>query len=443
MSFDPAHLSQQLAQLPPARRYWVAYSGGCDSHVLLHALAQLRAQLGVTLHAVHVNHGLSKQADDWSHHCSEVCQKLDVPFVDISVNANASAGQSPEEAARLARYAALANVMEPGDGLLLAHHQDDQAETVMLQLLRGSGVRGLSAMPLHAPFGAGWLGRPLLVFSRASLGHYADSQGLEWIDDPSNFDTDFDRNFLRQDVLPRLKGRWPAADKTLARVAAHQAEAAELLGELAAQDYGHLQGEVEGTLSVVALRSLPVSRLRNVLRYWLNTIIGLPMPDARHLNRIIDEVLPAAADATPLVSWAGCEVRRFNERLYAFETVGIHRSDTIYAWDLQQPVRLASLGCELQPAKNTGKGLRASLAGRDDITIRFRQGGERCRPAGRGHTHQLKKLFQEWQVPPWLRERVPLIYVGNEIAEVVGYCVCEPFQAHAQEAGILITEVHT
>jgi tRNA(Ile)-lysidine synthase len=434
MSFTPAQLLDQLAQLPPARRYWVAYSGGCDSTVLLHALAALRDQLPVELRALHVNHNLHEAAPTWAAHCHAVCEALAIPLYEVNVDARGTKGESPEAAARAARYRIFSDVLAAGDGLLLAHHRDDQAETLLLQLLRGSGPRGLAAMPSHRPQGAGWLGRPLLAFSRQALCQYAEAEGLHWIDDPSNFDTEFDRNYLRQRVMPLLRERWPAGTSTLARAAGLQVEAAELLHQFAEEDWQYTAGPQADTLQIEALTQLTPERQRNLLRYWIDTVNNLPLPDQQRLTRILAEVIPAAEDAQPCIRWPGGQVRRFAGLLYLLAEDPLPVSSPL-AWNLYDKLELAD-GRVLTVCAATGEGLQVGLQANATLSVRFRQGGEVCRPAGRGHQHELKKLFQEWGVPPWERQRVPLLYVGEEIAAVVGYCVCEPYHAHKQEAGL-------
>jgi tRNA(Ile)-lysidine synthase len=434
MSFTPAQLLDQLAQLPPARRYWVAYSGGCDSTVLLHALATLRDELPVELRALHVNHNLHEAAPEWAAHCHAVSEALGIPLYEVNVDARASKGESPEAAARAARYHIFHEVLAAGDGLLLAHHRDDQAETLLLQLLRGSGPRGLAAMPSHRPLGAGWLGRPLLGFSRRVLCQYADAEGLQWIDDPSNFDTEFDRNFLRQHVMPLLQQRWPAGASTLARTAGLQAEAAELLHQLAEEDWQDTAGPHTGSLRIEALLQLTPERQRNLLRYWIDSVNHLPLPDQQRLGRILIEVIPAAKDAQPCISWPGGQVRRYAGLLYLLAADPQPVSGPL-DWDLCNDLQLAD-GRVLTVVAVSGEGLQAGLQSNKTLSVRFRQGGEMCRPVGRGHHHELKKLFQEWGVPPWERARVPLLYVGEELAAVAGYCVCEPYHAHKQQAGL-------
>ena len=436
MPFTPANLLQSLAQFPATRRYWIAFSGGCDSHVLLHAMTLLRSQQpDIEIHAVHINHGLQQQAAQWQEHCQSVCDALEIPLKLISVDARPIKGQSQEEVARDARYTAFEGLIQKDDGLLLAHHQDDQAETLLLQLFRGAGLKGMAAMPSYAKFSQGWLGRPLLGFSRAELQTYAEQHALRWINDPSNRDQGFDRNFLRHSIMPVLRERWPSVAATLNRSSTHLAEGAELLQQLAQQDWQGLQ-RTDRRLDVSALRAMDAGRLRNLLRYWLVEECGLRCPDTKHLNRILHEVLPAGPDSNPVVSWAGGEVRRYRGLLYALEPQPTDTQNRAWAWDGQQSLSLNNQQLVSHIAE--GQGLSLDIRNQP-ITIRYRQGGEVCKPVGRGHHHRLKKLFQEWGVPPWQRPNIPLIYAGEEIAQVVGYCICEPFQTAARKAGIVVS----
>ncbi len=436
MSFTAAFLKENLSQFLDAETLWVAYSGGCDSHVLLHALVSLRSEISPQIKAVHINHGLSPFANEWEEHCQQICEKLAVPYIAMSVDAREK-NKSPEEAARNARYAEWKKMLNKNEVLLLAHHQDDQAETVLIQLLRGSGVKGLAAMPLKQDFSQGLLCRPMLNFIREEIQSYAVEHDLNWIDDPSNFDTDFDRNFLRHEVVPLLETRWPALKKTLSRTASHQADANQLLTELAFQDWHHVHESNQ--VKITALVKLSEKRQRNVLRYWIANICELTLPDTIHLQRIIDEVLTAADDATPEVIWRGGEVRRFQGLLYAQEKQVVPDSDTHLLWsDLSRPLEIIKGGLALSVKAVVGEGLSQEKLKNCEITVRFRQGGETCRPAGRGNTQQLKKLFQEWQVPPWKRAGIPLIYVDGQLAEVVGFCRSEEYVAHEGEPGWLI-----
>lgn len=434
MSFTPELLQQNINSFSNAKVIWVAYSGGCDSHALLHSLVSLRSEIKSEIKAIHINHGLSPLANEWEEHCRVICEQLDVSYVAIKVNAK-SRNKSPEEAARNARYAEWKELLKKNEVICLAHHQDDQAETVLLQLFRGSGVKGLAAMPAQQNFSQGLLCRPMLGFLREEIQAYALEKNLNWIDDPSNFDTDFDRNFLRHDVVPLLETRWPSLKKILSRTASHQADADQLLTELAFQDWHHVHDNSQ--IKISALLKLSVKRQRNVLRYWIADVCELILPDTVHLQRILDEVLTAVEDANPEVIWRGGEVRRYQGLLYAQKQLIQPDNTTLLPWsNIETPLIYDDR--KLSATASIGTGLSKEKLQNTKITLKFRQGGESCRPIGRGQTHQLKKLFQEWQVPPWLRASIPLIYVDGELAEVVGYCRCEPFAAAEGEPSWLI-----
>ncbi|RJQ47886.1 MAG: tRNA lysidine(34) synthetase TilS [Gammaproteobacteria bacterium] len=436
--FSAAALHDVLRRYPAPRRYWVAYSGGLDSHVLLHAMAQLRPECGVTVHAAHVDHALHPDSAHWAGHCRTVCADLGIPCQTVRVHAKAGPGVSPEAAARRARYQALADLMEPGDYLLTAHHQDDQAETLLLQLLRGAGPHGLAAMPPCAGFSQGRHVRPLLEFSRAALRRYAGEHTLHWIEDPGNINRDFARNTLRHDIMPEINARWPAAAVTLARGARLQAEAAELMDALAGLDLRQVLGAHKNTLSVTRLNALSGARQRNILRYWIKGL-GLPLPDSRHVQRIVRDVLSARPDAVPCVHWRGAEVRRYRDELYAMPPLPAHDASQIIAWDMKQPLILPSGLGTLSCAPDAGGGLKQASCRDALVTVRFRRGGERCKPAGRRETHELKKLLQEADVPPWQRARVPLVYIDGQLAAVAGLWLCAPFQAETGEPGLRIS----
>ncbi|HHO67652.1 MAG TPA: tRNA lysidine(34) synthetase TilS, partial [Gammaproteobacteria bacterium] len=416
-----------IRQLPPARAYWVAFSGGLDSRVLLEMLARNRARLAAPLGAVHVDHGLHAESEQWGEHCRRVCQRLGVDHAALRVDAAAAPGQSPEAAAREARYRALRDWLPADACLLTAQHRDDQAETLLLQLLRGAGPRGLAAMPRQAAFGRGLLLRPLLDVPRQALRDWAERQGLDWIEDPSNADTRYDRNYLRHVVLPALARRWPAAAGTLARAAAHQAEQAELARALADIDLQGCRVAAAEALSVTGLLALPAPRRTNLLRHWV-ALQGLPPPPRRVLARVTPELLACRPDATPCVHWPGAELRRYRDALYLSAPLPPPPAGLRLAWRPAQPLELAAAGGVLSARPVSGGGLDAARFGAR-LEIRFRAGGERLRPAGRSHRHALKKLLQAAGVPAWERERLPLVYADGELVAVPGLCVAEGCQA--------------
>jgi len=408
------YLDGLLAAHPAAHRLVVGYSGGLDSHVLLHLLATHRASWPErSLAAVYVDHRLQAASTAWGEHCARVCRDLDVPFRVLRISARPGPGESPEAAARRARYAALAAELGPDAALLTAHHRDDQAETLLLQLLRGAGPHGLAAMPATARLGRGWLLRPLLDLDRAEVLAYARERGLRWIEDASNADTGFDRNYLRHRILPLLRERWPAANRTLARSARWCAETTAWLDAEAAADLACVVARRPDGLNLSALRELSELRQRNVLRYWFRRL-GLPTPDSRQLWHILHDIPSAGRDRQPCVGWSGGEVRRYRDTLYAMPPLAPHDARQTLIWrastDGWPPLELPGVSW-LRMEEIVGAGLRAEALAGGLLLVRFRQGGERFRPVGRSHGQELKKLLQEAGVPPWERDRLPLVYL--------------------------------
>lgn len=435
VKFTPAYLSDRLRELPPAPRYWVAFSGGLDSTVLLHALARQQTRLGAELRAAHVNHHLNPTSDDWARHCARICAALHVPLDCRSVRVTTAKGESLEAAARNERYAVFRELLREGGMLLLAHQRDDQLETFLLQAFRGAGLRGLAAMPAFAACGSGHLVRPLLAFSRNELRTWAEAEKLAWLEDPSNADIRFDRNYLRQRIVPVIRQRWPSAAETVTRSARHCAETAEMLVAVAAEDWKrHAGGEIS-TLPLHALHELGKARAKNLLRYWLGKL-ALTLPPAHKLERIFSELLPARVDRNPCITWQGAEVRRYHERLYAMAPL----PDPPEGFLLQPgAVRALSPGLgTLRLVATGGAGIRLANCPPPGVRISFRVGGEVCQPAGRAHRRPLKKWLQELEVVPWMRARLPLVYIGDELAAVVGLFVCAPFAAGEDEPGLRI-----
>ncbi len=423
MAFSPERLLAVISSLPPAPRYWVAYSGGLDSQVLLHALSVLRPQLAAEISAIHVDHGLHPDAAAWSDKCERYCHDRNFPLKVVRVKVEPATGESLEAAARDLRYAALAAAIGCGDILFTAHHQDDQAETVLLQLLRGSGPSGLAAMPAITGFACGYHARPLLGFSRRQLASYADEEGISWLEDPSNRDISFDRNFLRQQVIPLLAERWPSMSRTLSRSASHCAEAQHLIDGMAQQDLDKLRDTADSSLNLTLLAELPPPQGRAVLRGWIKGE-GFPLPDTVHLERALVEMVAAREGRNPLVAWQGAELRRFRGRLYISRPLSPLDSGQVLQWDGRSPLELpAGLGRLLIEEGESGIPLQLWESGA--IQVRFRSGGERCSPPGRGHSKSLKKLYQELGVPPWQRQRLPLIFVDDQLVAVgdLHYCI--------------------
>jgi tRNA(Ile)-lysidine synthase len=420
-------------------RLTLGLSGGVDSVVLLHVLAGLQAELAFglafDLSALHVHHGLSPHADAWAEFCAVVCRGLRVPLKVVCVRVDRNSGLGLEAAAREARYRAYADA--DADWIVLAHHGDDQAETLLLNLLRGAGVPGAAAMPesrlLAMSDGlprAGLL-RPLLAVSRAAIEAYAHSHGLSWIEDESNRDTVYRRNFLRADILPRLAMRFPQANASLARAAEHFAEAAELLSELAELDLGAVRlGE---GLSIAGLSGLSSARAKNLLRHWLLKM-GVAMPDARHLSEIYRQLLEAGPDTAVAIrvgrKGQGLDIRRYRGSAYLVPEMP---SPAACLWRGEPELPWA--GGRLHFAQTEGSGIRAERLGNWPVVVRLREGGEHFRPDARRPSRSLKKLLQESAIPPWRRDVLPCLGCGEELVWVAGLGVALAWQCEPGEPG--------
>lgn len=425
-------LQVHLSTLEQAQRVYVGYSGGLDSHVLLHsAVATLGAQRVV---ALHINHQLSEQAGAWAEHCAQVCRALNVALQthDVDVCQQTS---STENTAREARYQVFERTLGEGDILLLAHHQDDQAETVLYRLLRNSGPRGLAGIPLTRAVGRGSLFRPLLALPRSELACYAEDQQLNWIEDPSNTDLIHDRNYLRHQVAPALSQRWPDFAARIAASASLCQQADELNGDLAEIDLNKLgdkQERLGRSIDLSGLVALSPLRQANVLRHWAGLHCQSP-PGYHSVMAVLESVVPAGQDRTPLVVWPDGEWRRFNGRLFLLPGGWREQAPLACEWQPESPLALAD-GSTLSVISTKGPGLK--LLPGEQLQVKFRSGGERCHPAGRVASRSLKKLLQEYQLEPWLRDRVPLIYKhsattdkGEQLVAVGDLWVCEGFTA--------------
>lgn len=399
--------------LDTARHIYIAYSGGLDSHVLLH-LCSHQKKIKKKLTAVYVHHGLQQQADDWVIHCQQQAQRLGVSFKSLHVDARHSE-KSPEEAARDARYQALKALLNENDALLVAQHREDQLETMLLQLFRGAGVQGLSAMAEMSTFGQGVLLRPLLDCSQQALKEYAINHQLDWVEDPSNQCDDFERNFLRNQVVPLLKTHWPSLDKTVARSARHCATAQSLLHELALnllEDAIH----PNDSLAISALLSLNPAKRQLLIRQWF-AHLQLKMPSEAFIERIFREVIDARNGANPELKRKDCSIRRYQGKLYCLkkrETVKLAES---CLWPSEnEMLELPDNGHLKRNIADSG--IPVSLWEKSSVSVRYRNGGEKITlPNRKGH-HLLKKLYQEQGIPPWEREAIPLVYFDDELVGV-------------------------
>ncbi len=425
MTFSIVTLQPHLPQVHGGV-WWIALSGGLDSCVLLHSLAALN--LPVTLHALHINHQISPNANAWQAHCADMCARLNIAFTAVKVDVKNS-GRGIEDAAREARYAVFEQHIKRGDYLLTAHHADDQAETLLLRLIRGTGPRGLAAMAQQRSLGQGTLLRPLLNFSRAELEEYARAQDLTWVNDESNADDHYDRNYLRNQVMPLLRERWPAFAGKWQQTAELCAANEYLIEEFAAQDLvlADFQPALVGTsVSLTYVESLSVARRHNLIRTWLRGQ-GLSTPEQQHLQQIEQQIIGGRQDAETQVTWGDVSLRVYRQRIYALplaDLPSVPDSPVEFAPAITLP---AGFQFGFERLKSSDEPLlNPNLP---NLHIRFRQGGERCRPAGRAHSQTLKRLLQDYDVEPWLRESLPLVYSADELVAVADLWVCEGFQA--------------
>ncbi|QSP94252.1 tRNA lysidine(34) synthetase TilS [Marinobacter salinisoli] len=406
----PDALCCAVRSLPQHSRLWVALSGGLDSMVLLH-LATACHQGRVALAAVHINHQLQANAGEAEALCRAVCEELEVPLEVRRVTVDASCESTPaggiEEAARDARYAEFDQILAPGDLLLMAHHADDQAETVLFRLLRGTGVAGLAGMPVHRPLGRGHLFRPLLAFGRAELERCARAAALSWVEDPSNTDRVFDRNYLRHEVMPGLKSRWPTVIQRVERSAEACAESTFLNQRLAEKQWLEL-GDQQGRVDLAGFRTLSLAEQKNLIRWWVDRQGYAPLT-VSGWRQLIHDLTEAAEDRAPVIEGRGFSLRRFRSKLYLIPDRPAPPSGPVFLVPGQTlpwgwwTLRLESVLTPQPPLP--------------PIRVSTRQGGERVPMSASEHSKSLKNWFQEQAVPPWERACLPLVFVGSGAAE--------------------------
>ena len=428
----------------------VAVSGGIDSVVLLHWFANYYP-VPIALRALHINHQLSPNADRWQSFVEQLCAEWQIPFNGHRVTVE-SQGDGLEQAARTARYTIFENHLDKGETLLLGQHQSDQAETLLFRLLRGAGIKGMGAMVSERSLGKGFLFRPLLKCSKADITAYAKHHCLEWIDDESNGDERFSRNFLRHRILPYLEARWPNALQQLSTSARHAQEAQSLLDEYAAEDLELLacRQEKRGcSILLEPLQTVSWERQKLILRYWIAQQ-GKSVPSAAQLMTI-KQLFAAKGDAQPVLQLgrhanSAYEIRRFNGRLYCLPSLNtlnnkvLGKSKVLDESKVLESQVSSSLFVEPNQACELPDGSQLCCVGFDDLArlrVTYRQGGERAHPEARQHSQQLKKLFQEYHIEPWLRNHIPLIYNGDTLLAVGDYWLEASARARYASAHVL------
>ncbi|NQY89231.1 MAG: tRNA lysidine(34) synthetase TilS [Colwellia sp.] len=417
----------------------IAYSGGVDSQVLLHALAKLTQakQFPNHLTVCHVNHGLSENAAIWQAFAAQECQKLNLTFAVCKVNVQIQAQQSLEALARDARYKALQSIYKEQSLIITGHHRDDQAETFLLALKRGAGLKGLSAMAAEIKQGKDMLMRPLLNISRAEIINYAQQQQLDWVEDESNTDTRFDRNFIRQKIMPLLSERWPSITQTINRSSSHCLEGQLLLNELAEQDLAICQLSSQ-CLSVSELSKLSSARFNNLLRYFLAQHNYL-MPSTEQLAQVHQQLF-ASKDKNPAVKVANNYLRRYKDSLYltadyidvsewqtdidCFDKKNITNAEVI-----ELPDGLGKLHFSSDKSIDVSNTVQrvVSPTKAQKVRLRFCHSNPTCLPDYRHKSRSVKKILQELNIPPWQRKRIPFLYYDDVLVAAIGYFICQEF----------------
>ena len=422
-------------------RIAVAFSGGLDSSVLLHSLVSI-PEFKERVFAIHVNHGLSPNSKSWIKHCEKFCRVLGVNFIPLTIELENS--KTNENILRKARYEAFFSCLEKGDVLCTAHHQDDHIETILFRILRGTGIKGLAGIEKYSQIEGIDLIRPLISYSKKDLLDYGNKFNVNWIEDESNEDLSISRNFIRKKVIPNLKNdNWPEYKNSISYLSSKAKEANEILDEIAFLDLKRCASESLDRLSILKIKELSHARAMNVLFTWLgiNTHLGVS-------NKITDQVYKsivlASENSNPVVTFGkrgesgSFQIRRFNNflrHLPLTETETLSNKK-VWKWNTNNPLELPTGTLSMQ--LSLGKGISTQLT-EPGISIKGRIGGERCKPEGRSKSQKLKKLFQEYRVPPWVRDRIPLVYVGDQLAAVSDLWVCEEFVAKKDERGIVLS----
>ena len=422
------------------KRIGVAYSGGVDSTVLIHFLS-LIPDCKKKLFALHVNHGISSKSDLWEEHCKNNCLSLEIDFVSLKLESKTIKNPNENEL-RKARYKELFSWSEEGDVICTAHHKDDQVETILFRILRGTGIKGLEGIKKFSKRKDIDLIRPFLDFSKEDLIKYAKQNNLSWVEDDSNNNLLITRNYLRNKVLPLLAKKWPQYSDSFTNLSTKAQDASKVIEELSYSDLNSSLGDSKDHLSILKMKGLSKERIKNLMHTWLNQLNEVNIP-LSFIEQAYRNIFLSKEDSNPLISFGKPEfigsfqLRRFNNHIYFLPLLDpiLLKSNDPWNWNINKTLELPT--GVLSSKKVFGKGLSSEIS-RNNLKVKARSGGERCKPFGRSKSQKLKKLFQEYKIPPWTRDRLPLIYLEEELVAVADLWVCQEFMAHKNEDGFLL-----
>jgi len=416
------------------KKICVSLSGGVDSIVLLFALQQLLNET-FAIRAIHINHNLYEGSQSWANFCQKICDQIQIQINIYSIKVKVTEGSGIEAAARKARYEKLQKSIQEGEWLMTAHHKDDQLETILLRMARGTGVEGLKGIQKQFNFGSGKILRPLLEISKSEILGYAKEKKLDWVEDTSNQETYFDRNFLRMKVIPKLKERWPAFSSSVSRLSNISTQTSNLLKELAEQDLG-FDYPVKN-LDIEILKNKSIGRVINIIRFLILKN-EMSVPSMKVLNSGVNTLLNPKS-VNPSMVWDNYCIKRYLNKLYFLQLSELQptQGNRLINWLIDEPLKLDENGSALVAVMTKGQGLSLKKCDKN-IDVQFRKGGESIRPVGHKITKKLKKLFQEDHVLPWVRDKIPLLYKKNELIGVGDLWFSQNYIASEEEDGFLV-----
>lgn len=424
--FSSDQLLASLGRLPKPRKYWVGFSGGADSTALLQAMYECRNHLPAPVHVVHFHHGLQAEADHWQEHCRSFCAERDLPYLAQRLEIDRAGRHSPEEAARESRYRAVAKLLGRQEMYLTAHHAEDLAETLFLNLMRGSGVEGLAGIPVLRNLEHGWVARPLLEMHRHDLEAWLSKRHIAWLTDPSNADTSFDRNYLRQELFPLMERRWPGLVQRLSRTARNARITSGAMAMFIESQSGDLIRD-RLKMPLRQLLELDPAMQTLILRQWLRRHEVPVLPEQR-LREFLMQLADAGADSRAEVRWDGWMIKHYQCDLW------LHRSKPLPTCPRTRWRR----GMQLELGAASGmlvlRGKPAEIP--DGWLVRARQPGDRIRRKAHGSSHKLKHFFQAAAIPPWLRPGVPVLEWDGEPVALGDWIIGQRLRNWLREHGL-------